>query len=194
MALGQVVGAHALRGELRVRYLGDGPENLLAATVVWLGEGRSRAAARRFEVVRAFAGRPGEVRLGLGGVSDRDAAEGLRGLLVLGDPEHLAALAEDEFYWHELVGCAVWTRDGREIGAVREIWDTGAHDVLVVHDASGRRHLLPTSRALMPEVDLAARRIVVEIVPGLLEHSEPDAGPAEPATRAGRPKRGKADR
>jgi 16S rRNA processing protein RimM len=172
VVLGRVVGAHALRGELRVRYLGDGPENLLAAPVVWLGEARSHEGVRRFEVERAFAGRSGEVRLGLVGVRDRDSAEDLRGLLVLGDPTRLAPLAEDEFYWHELVGCTVHTRDGRALGTVREIWGTGAHDVLVVEDASGARHLLPTSRALMPVVDLASRRIVVELVPGLLDSGD----------------------
>ena len=63
---------------------------------------------------------------------------------------------------------------GTPVGTVREIWETGAHDVLVVEDSSGRRHLLSTARELMPEVDPASGRIVVEILPGML--NEPDEG------------------
>ena len=55
------------------------------------------------------------------------------------------------------------------IGTVIEIWETGAHDVLVVESEGGQRHLLPTARELMPEIDLEASRIVVEDIPGLFD-------------------------
>jgi 16S rRNA processing protein RimM len=172
VVLGRIAGAHALGGEVRVRVFGDGPENLLRQPLVWLGEERDDPAARAYEVRAAEPGRPGEVRLALEGVGDRDAAAALRGLLVIGDPAELPRLAPGEYYFYELVGCRVEGRDGHPVGTVREIWDTGAHDVLVVEDAAGRRHLLPTARELMREVDLAARRIVVDIVPGLLSDED----------------------
>jgi 16S rRNA processing protein RimM len=175
VVLGRIAGAHALRGEVRVQFFGDGPQNLFRMPEVWLGEDRSDANARRFEVLRAgMGGRSGEVRLALSGVVDRDAAMALRGRLVLGDASQLEPLEAGEFYWHELVGCSVEGTDGTPIGTVREIWETGAHDVLVVEDSSGRRHLLSTARELMPEVDPASGRIVVEILPGMLD--EPDEG------------------
>ncbi len=59
VVLGQVAGAHALRGEIRVQYFGDGPRNLLQAPEVWLGRDREDADARRFEVVRTGSGRAG---------------------------------------------------------------------------------------------------------------------------------------
>ena len=52
---------------------------------------------------------------------------------------------------------------------VREIWETGAHDVLLVEDEEGVRRLLPTASELMREIDLEASRIVVVDLPGLLE-------------------------
>jgi 16S rRNA processing protein RimM len=168
VVLGRIAGAHALRGEVRVQFFGDGPDNLLQASEVWLGEDRADPQARRYEVVASGTGRAGEVRLALSDVKDRDAADTLRGQLVLADPEQLAPLDEGEFYWHQLVGCEVFDTDGRRLGAVQEIWETGAHDVLVVASEDGGRHLLSTARELMPEVDLEARRIVVEILPGML--------------------------
>ena len=58
---------------------------------------------------------------------------------------------------------------GRTIGTVKEIWETGAHDVLVVEGEDGRSCLVPTARALMKEVDVEAGRIVVEDLPGLFD-------------------------
>ena len=87
--LGRVLGAHGLRGQVRVRYFGDGPENILGAPRLVLAEperGIEDPAAEEFEVEGGAAGRPGEVRLALRGIADRDAAEELKGRLVDGRP------------------------------------------------------------------------------------------------------------
>ncbi|MDD9802118.1 MAG: ribosome maturation factor RimM [Deltaproteobacteria bacterium] len=174
VALGRVVGAHGLRGQLRVRCLGDDPGNLLAAASIELADARGAGdpAPQRCEIREAAAGRAGEVRLRLAGVDDRNAALALRGQLLLGDSADLAALPEGEFYWFQLIGCRV-ERAGRTLGRVREIWETGAHDVLVVSGCDGRERLIPTARELMPEVDLAARRIAIADLPGLGDPAAP---------------------
>lgn len=157
---------------MRVRYYGDGPENILGAPRLTLAEpegGVEKPAAEEFEVEGGAAGRRGEVRLALRGITDRETAEGLRGRLVTGDPEHLPRLPEGEFYWYELIGCRVQASGGRIIGTVKEIWETGAHDVMVVEGEDGRSCLVPTARALMKEVDVESGRIVVEDLPGLFD-------------------------
>lgn len=170
--LGRVMGAHGLRGEIRVRYFGDGPDNLLRLTQLSLAREADDASARSFDVAGVRPGRPNEVLLALIGVGDREKAAALRGLRVWVEADQLEALPPGEHYWHELVGCRVETADGRSIGTVREVWETGAHDVIVVESEDGRRHLLPTARELMPEIDPAAGRIVVELLPGMLGPSE----------------------
>ena len=172
--LGQIAGAHGVRGQVRVRYFGDGPENLLACEEIWLGTSRDDADARRFEVGFSGTGRAGEVRLGLDGIDDREAAQAVRGLLVLIAEAQLEALPENEFYWHELIGCRAEIETGTPVGVVEEIWETGAHDVLVVRDDSGRQHLIPTARELLPVIDLEARRVVIAELPGLIDLSDPD--------------------
>ena len=169
VVLGRAVGAHGLRGELRVRIFGDGLDNLARHPDVWLASGESDAKPRRFVVKGVGSGRAREARLALEGVEDRDAAQELKGLLVLGRVENLEPLPEGEYYWHELVGCRVESQEGRVIGTVREIWETGAHDVLVVEAEDGRQHLISTARELVPVIDPAAGRIVIELLPGLLE-------------------------
>lgn len=169
--LGCVVGAHALAGEVRVRWFGDGPGNLLSSPFLFLGRSRDDPAARRYAILGGGSGRGGEVRLSLEGVGDREAAESLRGSLVLLDPGDLEPLGEDEFYWHELVGCTVETEAHEQIGTVRELWHTGSHDVLVVDGERGQV-LVPTVREIMKRVDRAEGRIVIDPIPGLLEEGD----------------------
>jgi 16S rRNA processing protein RimM len=172
--LGRLVGAHGLRGEVRVRYFGDGPDNLLALDEVRLTESPEALTATVYKVLGVGSGRKGEIRLALEGVSDRDQAVQLRGLWVMVEADALEPLAEGEYYWHELVGCRVETSDGREVGVVKEILETGAHDVLVVEDATGRSQLIPTAREIMTEVDLEARRVIIDALPGLVDFGDED--------------------
>jgi 16S rRNA processing protein RimM len=174
VALGRVVGAHGLDGRLRVRVLGDAPEDLMHVPRVWLGQEEGDEGAVEYEVTGVGPGRPGEVRMALAGIDDRDAAEAQRGRSVLASPRELPGLPEGEYYEYELVGCRVEDANGREIGTVRGIWETGAPDVLVVEDAEGVEHLIPAAEALLLEVDVEGRRIVVDAIPGLL--AEPGAG------------------
>lgn len=169
IVMGDIVGAHGLRGEVRVRLAGDSAENLLSADGVWLGRAADDPRARRVALRGGGPGRGGEVRLHLEGVDDRDAAEALKGLRVLLEQAALPALAPGEYYWHELIGCRVESEAGIDAGRVEEIWQTGAHDVLVLRDEQGVRRLVPTADALMKHVDLAARKIVVADLPGLLD-------------------------
>jgi 16S rRNA processing protein RimM len=181
VALGRVAGAFGTRGGLRVRALGDAAdwENVPG---IALGSGEGEPDSDEYEVASVAPGRAGEVRLALVGIADRDAALALRGRWVFARPRHLPALADGEYYAYELVGCAVEELGGRRVGVVRGIWETGAADVLVVADAAGGEHLIPAAGALLLEVDVAARRIVIEALPGLV--GEP-AEPPEGAPRAG---------
>lgn len=167
--LGVVTGAHGLRGEVRIRYFGDGPEGLARMPVLWIGRTQDDPEPRRYQLEGTAEGRAGEVRATLSGVEDRDGAEALRGRTVMGETRHLEPLPRGEYRWHELVGCRVEDPAGRPVGTVREIWETGAHDVLVVEDEEGQRHLLPAAGAFLREVDPPGRRIVYEVIPGLLD-------------------------
>jgi len=167
--LGRVVGAHALKGEVRVRIFGDGPRHLMSLPGAWLARSLDDGDARYYEIDAAGSGRAGELRLALRGVEDREAANALRGLFLLGLDSDLEPLEAGDYYWHELIGCVVETETGESVGCVKEIWETGAHDVLVVERESGERVLIPTAREIMTRVDLGAERIVIDAIPGLLE-------------------------
>lgn len=174
VVLGRVAGAHGVRGFVRIRISGDGPGNLLGAGRVLIAaadKGLADPSPREYEIEEGGRGRPGEARVRLRGVDDRDAAEALKGAWVLTAREALPKLAAGEHYWFELIGCRVETREGETIGSVHELWDIGPHDVLVVRDEAGRQQLIPTAGPAIQEIDTAARRIVIEALPGLLTDS-----------------------
>jgi len=169
IAIGKVVGPHGVRGGLKVRAFGDGPDNLLQAKTVALGARLDDANAAVLEVRSASPGGPGEVRMTLAGVDDRDAAARMRGRLVLVEPGTLTPLGEGEYYQFQLVGCSVEGDDGQAIGIVREVWPTGAADVLLVETPDGDTQLIPTGGDFLKELDVPGRRIVIRVIPGLLD-------------------------
>jgi 16S rRNA processing protein RimM len=169
VTLGRVVGAHGLRGELRVRLLDGTDNNLRAVSSVWLAREEGDPEAVEARVRAVGSGRRGEARLALEGVDGRGAAEALRGRLVQAGVNQLGRLEAGEYYHYELVGCRVEDVAGRVLGVVRAIWETGAPDVLVVVDAAEREFLIPAAREILREVDVVARRITIDAPPGLLD-------------------------
>ncbi|MFP8876443.1 MAG: ribosome maturation factor RimM [Myxococcota bacterium] len=169
VVLGYVVGAHGLRGILRVKLESADFEAVEQLSELWLGESEADETALAREIVRVEPGRKGEVRLQLSGLTDRGEAEALRGHRLLARAAELEAQAPDELHDHQLVGCRVVDLEGREVGVVRGIWSTGAPDLLVVETADGREQLVPCAREIMREVDLSAGRIVIDALPGLLD-------------------------
>lgn len=110
--------------------------------------------------------RGAQVVLSLEGIDDRDAAEGLRGWLVQ-VPEHEAwKLPKGRYYWHQIVGLDVVTKDGRRLGAVAEILETGANDVYVVKREGGEL-LLPAIKDVVKKISPERGEMVVELLPGM---------------------------
>lgn len=174
VVLGELVGRVGYRGALRVRLAGDDARNLKRADRVALTTDPDTSDARHYGVAAVEETPGGFARLELAGVATREAAEALQGLLVVVDEAVLEPLPEGEYYWYQLVGCEVWSHAGARLGTLKELWDTGGHDILVVEDQAGRELLLPAARELLRELDPGAGRIVVEVPAGLLEGRSED--------------------
>lgn len=167
--VGRVRGAHGLRGQIRAQSFGDSPDVLLGLETVSLARSEDDPAPVRYEVEAAAPGRDDEVRMRLAGLRRREEAEALRGRLLIGDATDFGALPAGEYWGFQLIGCRVETRAGRAVGTVRQIWDTGSQQLLVVVGETGREQLVPAVRAMLSEVDVESRCIVVDVPPGLLE-------------------------
>jgi 16S rRNA processing protein RimM len=135
VALGYVSAVHGLRGWVRLRSWTRPPAAIFDYQPWLLGDDRRSV---RLEESR----RQGKSLLALlAGVTDRDQAAGLVGQQIAVERRQLPPTAEDEYYWADLIGLEVRTRDGRSLGHVDRLLETGAHDVLVIQGE--RERLVP---------------------------------------------------
>ncbi|MFI9642241.1 ribosome maturation factor RimM [Micromonospora sp. NPDC051925] len=112
----------------------------------------------------------GRMLVAFEGVLDRETAEALRGTLIGVDSASVAPPEDpEEFHDHQLVGLAVVTPQGEHLGEVAKIDHAPASDLLVLRCPQGRTALIPFVKAIVPEVDLAGGRVVVDPPAGLLD-------------------------
>lgn len=106
------------------------------------------------------------------GVADRAAAQGLRNARLFIPADRLPPLAQGEYYGYQILGCEVVTEEGRVLGTVARIFAAGGSDVYEVRSGAGRdarEILIPATDEVIRSVDIAARRIVVRPLEGMLE-------------------------
>lgn len=165
LRIGKISASHGLHGAMRVRT--DDPQSSILATFdrlyIETPEGR-----REFVLKQAGALSPDQFRVVLEGIDDAGAAQALRGCAVMVAVADLPALKDGEFYYYQLLGAEVLLNDGRRLGAIAEIFSAGANDVWVVRDG-GREVLVPVIADVVKAIDLGARRVTIEPVPGLLD-------------------------
>lgn len=157
--VGHVLGPHGALGELKVRPLSEDPDRFARLRRVVLG-------GREYEIVSAR--RQGErVLLRLGGVSTPEQATRLRGEALSVPVAEALPPPADGYYHYQLVGLEVATTGGERLGTLEEVLELPANDVYVVRGERGEV-LVPATREVIRGVDLAAGRMTIEAVPGLL--------------------------
>ncbi|MBF6165628.1 ribosome maturation factor RimM [Streptomyces gardneri] len=170
LVVGRVAKSHGVRGELVVEVRTDEPEARFAPGVTLRGR-LPRAAELRDFTVESVREHSGRLLVFLAGVSDRAAADALRGMLFVVDSADLPPSEDpDEFYDHELEGLEVRLTDGTVVGSVREVLHSAAGELLEVRAAEdGREILIPFVTAIVPTVSLADGVIVIDPPEGLLD-------------------------
>jgi 16S rRNA processing protein RimM len=165
--LGVVTGTHGLRGDVKIRPDSGDPAALLAARTLFL---RDRTGAILPYTPSKATPHKGAVLLRLSGLETIEAVQPLIGCEVLVIASELPDLDDDEFYWRDLQGLAVIDRNRGELGTLEDIFTTAAHDVYVVQGRLGEV-LIPAVDAFVLEIDMAGKKLLVDLPDGLL----PDA-------------------
>jgi 16S rRNA processing protein RimM len=157
VVLGRLLGAHGVRGWLKVVSYTDPIENLLQHPT-WL-LAREGESGREYRVRDAeFDGR--WLRVSLDGIEDRDAAEALRGLNIEVARAELAPAGPREYYRDDLLGFTVSNLAGVELGQVSHFVEAPAAAVMVVRGA--REHWIPAAAPHLVKVQLGQHSIVVD--------------------------------
>lgn len=183
LEIGKIVAAQGLDGEVRVYPNSDFPERFVQPGKRWL----LRPGETQPQPIELLGGRyiegKGLYVVELAGVEDRSGAEDLRGCLLMVPQSDRPLLAEDEYHVLDLFGLEVFMQESGElVGAVVDVIPAG-NDLLevklhqsfvsdkgqVTKDKGQKTVLIPFVKAIVPVVDLAAKRIEITPPPGLLE-------------------------
>ncbi len=165
LTVGRVGRAHGLRGEVLVQVRTDDPDTRFAAGSTLATEPADRGPL----TVLAARRHSGRYVVAFTGIDDRTAAEALRGIALVVDSADLAPLADpDEFHDTDLLGLRVQTGDGTTLGTLKDVVHGPGTDLLAI-DIGEREILIPFVRELVPLVDIAGGRVVVEPPEGLFD-------------------------
>ena len=162
LAIGQITKAHGVRGEVSVAVLTDFPERFDSLETVHVGSEGDTS----LYTVQSTRWHKDRILIQFVGVSDRTAAEQLRGLYLQIPIEQAMQLEPDVYYQHQLIGLAVLSDQGEALGILSEILETGANDVYLVKTDNGEL-LLPATNEVIVSVDLEKQQMVVRLLEGL---------------------------
>lgn len=158
ICIGAIAGAFGINGEVRLKSFCSQPTDIAS-----YGPLSTEDGSRSFTVTltRPVAGGLGAR---IAGIATREQAEALRGTSLFVPRDRLPALPDDEFYHADLIGLSAYDTGGELLGKVTAIHNHGAGDIIEI---SPTRHksalLLPFTKAIVPNVDLAVGRLIVDL-------------------------------
>lgn len=158
VAIARILGAHGVRGDLKIEPLAPESSFRRGASV--------RVHDTDHEIERF---RPGgkSTLLKISGIDSRESAAALRDEFIQVPEDALEPLPEGDYYSFQLIGLAVRTTDGRDLGRLTRIISTSATDVFVVEGPLGEV-LVPATEEVIADIDLEAGAMTIEAIPGLL--------------------------
>jgi len=165
MAVGRVIAAHHLHGDVKIELHTDFPDRFAPGALLYLGTDLVEA---HVEQARPHQN---QMLVRFAGVTDRTQAEELRGLWVFIPDDEAKSLEADTYFIHDIIGLSVQSADGKLIGVVQDVLATGANDVYVIAtpDEPPREVLIPAIADVVQRVDLEQGIIIVTPLPGLLD-------------------------
>jgi len=162
VVLGKIVDAYGLGGAVKILPFADDPLGWSKLPHWWIGiEGSEPDTWRQVRVLKCKSHNDVLVA-NLETLTDRNASEAVRGLLVSVPRALMPEAGADEYYWADLIGAQVVNTHGQLLGRVLGLIETAANDVLRVGDADGGERLVPFVGTVVLDVDLSQHRIRVD--------------------------------
>ena len=164
VCLGQIGAAHGVRGEVRLRSFTTDPASIADYGPLETEDGRPIEIEKLRPAKDHFVAR-------LAGIRDRDAASALTNVKLYVPRERLPQTDDpEEFYHADLVGLAVVDQSGKVFGTVIAVFNFGAGDLIEVRPQNGgKTELVPFDAVHVPEVDIAAGKIVIAPPDGMFK-------------------------
>jgi len=162
LAVGKLRHAHGLHGEMLMEVWTDFPERLQPGTVLYLEAGKNQLSLIKRRQ------HPQGLLLTFESYPSPELVGQLRNQILYVRSNDRPSLAEGEYYHHQLIGLMAMRDNGKPIGVVTGILETGASDILVIHPENGTDLLVPMAETFILAIDLARRELTVHLIPGMV--------------------------
>lgn len=161
--IGKIKGPWGRVGELEVKSYSPFPERFSKLKEIFIG-----GDSYKIEKIRYFSKK---IVMKLEGITSRETAMRFRSAEMEIPEEEIYLLPKDYFYLHDLKGCLVFLKDGKELGIVDSIWEIGESTLLIVSGEKGEI-LIPFAKSICYLLDIEGRRIEIDPPDGLIDLNE----------------------
>ena len=164
LEVGQIVNTFGIKGEVKVTPFTDDINRFDDLEKVYV-KTRKEDKLYKVENVRYHKNM---VLLKLEGIENPEQGELLKNAYLEIDREEAIPLEEGQYFIVDLIGLDVYTDEGKLLGKVDDIYNTGANDIYVVKDELGKQVLLPAIKEVIKQVDIENKKMIVHLIPGLI--------------------------
>ncbi|MFT5001074.1 MAG: 16S rRNA processing protein RimM [Paracoccaceae bacterium] len=156
ICVGVITGSFGVRGDARIKSFCAEPSAIADYSPLWDEDGKSYTITLTRPVKEGFGVR-------LSGVTNKEQADGMKGVKLYASRNDLPSLPDDEFYHTDLIGLAAYDTGGEKIGSVDGVYDHGAGAMLEITGSKIKGStLLQFTVENVPTVDLAAGRVIID--------------------------------
>ncbi|MED1441721.1 ribosome maturation factor RimM [Aeribacillus composti] len=165
--VGKIVNTHGIRGEVRVVSVTDFPdERYKRGNRLYIFQKDKEPVE---VIVKSHRIHKNFDLLSFEGYDSINEVEPFKGSDIKVPESQLGSLDEGEYYFHEIIGCSVYTEDGDELGIINEILTPGANDVWVVKRIGKKDLLIPYIEDVVKHIDVKEKRVIIFPMEGLLD-------------------------
>jgi len=164
--IGEIISTHGIKGEVKVKQITDFIERFHIGETVYYKSNQDKLLPL---IIDGFRTTNKGLLIQFKGYSSINDVEHLLGMNLYIKEEQLTALEENEYYFHEIIGCNVKTTTGENLGIIDSILTPGANDVWVIKSRDGKEILIPYIEDVVKQVNIAEKEVTIELMEGLID-------------------------
>jgi 16S rRNA processing protein RimM len=166
LAFGKILTTHGNKGEIRVFPFSGQVENLTNLNRVFVQK-ENVGEPEEFTILRLRSHNRSHFLM-LEGISSIEDAREIKGSIILIEEKELPQLKKNEYYWFQLIGLTVYTKEGTFIGKVDDLMERDPQTILIVKD-NDKEVLMPMIDSIIKEIDLDESKVTITPIKGLID-------------------------
>ena len=167
LKVGKIVNSHSLKGEVKVISSTDfEEERFKKGSKLLITRGNQLI---REVVVESYRNHKNFLLVKFEEIDSVEEAEKLKNLQIKIDSTEVGELEENEFYFHEIIGCQVFDENDKNLGEIIDILTPGANDVWVIKGENGKEILIPYIEDVVKQIDITNKKVNIEVMEGLID-------------------------